>query len=187
MAVTSVGMSGVSPLSGSDYGIRWVGDRDALKRYLERIVNGIDTSLVKDVGEMVRKRIFDRTSAGIDVDGKAFAPYGEKYKKWKETIRPASPVNLQLFDEMLNAMRFKYIRSGSIIIITFYFEGNLQQVKAWVLDSGGLSGPRDGRFYQQKRHFFGVNTGDVRAVDMMIIDRIQDLILESAPGNRRLF
>lgn len=178
---------GASPLSGKWWGVRWQGDRKAIERYLMRVVDGIDSRLIGQVGELVINQIVSRTSRGFDVDGKPFQDYGDRYAKYKSTIRSPFPVNLALFDEMLPAMKFRWIRSGGSVIITIYFEGNLQQVKAWVHDTGGLSGRRGARFNMPRRHFFGINPREMDALNERVLNRLRELIRESLPGARNLF
>lgn len=176
----------ISPLSGQSYGIRWKGDRKEIEKYLKRIVNGIDSNVINRVGNMVIGNIISRTSRGVDVNNVRFEPYTKNYETWKSYIRSSHPVNLKLYDDMLKNLKFRWMRSGSKIAITFYFNDNLQQVKAWVHDTGGLSGRRGARFTMPKRHFFGVNQAELKKLNDALIERLKKLIKESLP-QRSLF
>jgi hypothetical protein len=57
------------------------------------------------VGQMIMRRIVDRTARGIDAEGQPFAPYTEAYGEAKRNaIRSSGTVDLTVSGEMLRAM-----------------------------------------------------------------------------------
>lgn len=77
--------------------------------------------LMRDVGEMVKLRILDRTVSGLDVDGQAFASYSEGYAKAKAAERGGilgsmARVDLQLSGEMLANMTVTAATEKSVTV-----------------------------------------------------------------------
>ena len=72
---------------------------------------------MREVGLLVRERIYTRTISGIDVDGAPFAPYSPDYEKRKiAALGSASPVNLQVSGNMLNHMQIVQVETDSVTL-----------------------------------------------------------------------
>jgi hypothetical protein len=57
------------------------------------------------VGDLIRRRILERTARGVDVNGQPFAPYDEGYRDRKrEEIGATGGVDLTVSGEMLRAI-----------------------------------------------------------------------------------
>jgi hypothetical protein len=57
------------------------------------------------VGQMLMRRIVDRTARGVDAEGNPFAPYTTEYGEAKrKAIRSSGTVDLTVSGEMLRAM-----------------------------------------------------------------------------------
>lgn len=56
------------------------------------------------VGEIVRRRIVERTERGVDATGAAFRPYSKGYAKRKNAAGGRSRVDLRVSGAMMNAI-----------------------------------------------------------------------------------
>jgi hypothetical protein len=56
------------------------------------------------VGRLAREQIIRHTNAGVDEDGKPFAPYSPKYAEQKRKTGASSRPNLQVSGGMLGAI-----------------------------------------------------------------------------------
>lgn len=57
------------------------------------------------VGDLIRRRIMERTARGVDAQGQPFAPYSEGYRDQKrEELGATGGVDLMVSGEMLRAM-----------------------------------------------------------------------------------
>jgi hypothetical protein len=57
------------------------------------------------VGDLIRRRIMERTARGVDAQGQPFAPYFEGYRDQKrEELGATGGVDLMVSGEMLRAM-----------------------------------------------------------------------------------
>lgn len=67
---------------------------------------------MREIGLLVRERIYRRTVSGTDVDGQAFAPYSAEYAKAKGSSR----VDLQVSGNMLNHMQIVAVEDDSVTL-----------------------------------------------------------------------
>lgn len=57
------------------------------------------------VGDLIRRRIMERTARGVDAQGQPFAPYSDDYRDRKrEELGATGGVDLMVSGEMLRAM-----------------------------------------------------------------------------------
>jgi hypothetical protein len=68
---------------------------------------------MREIGLLQREAIYRRTIAGIDANGRAFAPYSLPYEAEKrDALGSATPVNLQVSGNMLNHMQVVEVGDG---------------------------------------------------------------------------
>ena len=65
----------------------------------------VDRSVMRELGDLIRERIYRRTLAGQDANGQAFEPYSMGYAKKKSEALGTTRVDLMVSGEMLNAMQ----------------------------------------------------------------------------------
>lgn len=74
------------------------------------------TDLMREVGLLAREKIYRRTITGLGVN-RPFQSYSSGYAKWKaKHLGSASPVNLQVSGQMLNAMQIVEVTDKSVSI-----------------------------------------------------------------------
>lgn len=71
---------------------------------------------MREIGLLVRERIYARTVSGVDADGQAFQPYSPEYAKRKGGLLGAGVVNLQVSGNMLNHMQIVELEADSVTL-----------------------------------------------------------------------
>ena len=71
---------------------------------------------MREIGLLVRERIYNRTISGVDVNGQAFAPYSEAYAERKQAALGTSRVDLQVSGNMLNHMQVVEVEKDSVTL-----------------------------------------------------------------------
>ncbi len=67
---------------------------------------------MREIGLLVRERIYRRTVSGIDAEGQPFAPYSPDYAK----VKGSSRVDLQVSGNMLNHMTIVDVSEDSVTL-----------------------------------------------------------------------
>lgn len=72
--------------------------------------------LMREIGLLARETIYRRTITGVGVN-RPFRSYSPGYARWKtKNLGSASPVNLQVSGQMLNAMQIVEVTDKSVSI-----------------------------------------------------------------------
>lgn len=153
-------------------------------------------------GEIIRAKILERTSQGIDADGASFTPYSESYRKAK-TRQLGHADTVDLFGpsrhvHMLNTLLVSVDNMeqaaptnapASLLQVGFWNEETAR--RASVHNEGmevrtrlgsGKSGKKkkggQALFTMPRRHFFDVNAEDVAMIERAVGLRIDERMLE---------
>jgi len=120
---------------------------------------GVDTKdfpeIKQAVGEAIIQRIVDRTESGQDVSGRSFKSYSDSYVEslpFKAFGKKDSEINLTQTGSMLGTID---IVKDSGNKITIGWSDPTENAKAYNHQTGDTV---------KKREFFGLNTGDIKAI-----------------------
>lgn len=130
---------------------------------------GVDFTGLSDLKEVIAlaaiDKIVSRTLDGKDVNGRAFKPYSESYKKskvFRMMGKKPGEVNLRLFGTMLGTIEV-IDQAGSKI--TLGWMDSTENAKAFNHNTGDTL---------PKREFFGLNDSEVES----LIEEFKDLVEE---------
>jgi len=102
-------------------------------------------------------KILKRTAKGADYEEKAFSPYSENYKLFRQDKgRPTAKVDLFFTGKMLGSMSVKANSLRSIL----YFSGREQALKASGLNYGN-------KYIKNRREFFALSKKDKDLLNTM--------------------
>lgn len=73
-----------------------------------------DRALMREVGLLVRERIYRRTVSGQQTGGAPFTPYSAAYSKQKAQELGSARVNLQVSGAMLNAIQITRVTDDEV-------------------------------------------------------------------------
>lgn len=138
-----------------------------------------DQVLMAEVGQMGIRSIHSRTSAGTDVNGKAFQPLSEGYAKARTKQGLGSTSNLTLSGAMLNAMTLAEVGTR-MVTIGFMSGGGRGSSRGTLIQKSRSAGANfkatmhmgDGRV---ERRFFDLNDADEQAITAAVaryLDRV---------------
>lgn len=128
---------------------------DGLGRKFKSMADAVTSrSNMEKIGNYFVVKIKQRTSEGVDVDGRAFKPYSQKYSFFRQQRGlPTAKVDLFFTGSMLNSLTYNANISGQEVRI-FFAPGT---------DRRGQSNPAKAFYLQQKRKFFGISAEDEKA------------------------
>ena len=76
-----------------------------------------DKALMREIGQMARLAIQERTRSGRDADGRAFAPYSAGYARRKaRELGASSTPNLTVSGDMLNTLQVIEVTDTSVTL-----------------------------------------------------------------------
>jgi hypothetical protein len=129
------------------------------------LVDLIDLSAedMRDVGDLLVRRIRTRTEAGQSVDGASFAPYSAGYAAKKTAALGHSRVDLTVSGRMLNDMQVTAATPLSAEI-TFISQGGGAAGGTFIQNSRSLGAADKAIYNDPTRHFFGVSDEDEKAI-----------------------
>ena len=134
------------------------------QKFTVEIPDRFDAQEREEIAEEIINFILDRTEQGIDVRGRPFPEYSEKYVEsldFKNAGKSANQVNLKLSGDMLAALQLLEHDDGTITI--GYEEGDDEmngKVEGNVLGTYGQPDPIPGK----KRNFLGITKKDLSAI-----------------------
>lgn len=139
-------------------------------------------TLMREIGDLVLRKIRTRTEQGIDVDGRAFQPLSEPYRKRKQKEIGSSRADLTVSGRMLNDMAVTEVTKNRVTL-GFKSQGGGSSGGTFIQRSRSL-GAADKAYYHNetgagksgvKRRFFALSEKDEddvqKAVDAYL-DRV---------------
>ncbi len=112
------------------------GDYNDAANFLGQIGNDLSEALksseLAELGAFAERLISERTKAGIDVDGKPFAPYSKAYAKFKASKGRSTRVDLAFTGHMFQALGIHTDATS----VTLLFRGRNDAQKASVHNFG---------------------------------------------------
>lgn len=76
----------------------------------------VDARLMREVGLLARERMVTRTQAGLDAEGRPFAPYSREYADQKSRALGSTRVDLQVSGIMLQSLQVVAVTDDSVTI-----------------------------------------------------------------------
>lgn len=114
---------------------------------------------MRDVGDLLVRRIRTRTEGGQDVNGASFAPYSPGYAKQKRGALGHSRVDLTVSGRMLNDMQVTSTTKDSATI-AFISQGGGASGGTFIQRSRSLGAADKAIYNDPTRHFFGASDED---------------------------
>lgn len=123
-----------------------------------------DQALREQIGQAIIDKIVERTQSGTGVNGRAFKPYSESYKKSSsfDVFGKSDDVNLTLTGDMLGTLDIKAQSRGAIRI---GWRDETQNAKAFNHHTGDTL-PR--------RPFFGLMDKEIKEIQQEFKPRIEE-------------
>jgi hypothetical protein len=126
---------------------------------------------MRDVGDLLVRRIRTRTEAGQDVNGASFAPYSPGYEAQKRGALGHARVDLTVSGRMLNDMQVTSTTKDSATI-SFISQGGGASGGTFIQRSRSLGAADKAIYNDPTRHFFAASDEDER----VIADAVKALI-----------
>lgn len=140
---------------------------EATNERFQQILASMGEKLMGEIGEFLKLRIKERTAAGKDVNGSAFAPYSAKYaffrQKWG---RPTNKVDLNFFGGMMGAMTQEVTADQ----VRVFF---MPTVTGSVVKSNTTNAAK-AYYLQQKREFFSMSPEDQKEIGTLVLDSLSE-------------
>lgn len=114
---------------------------------------------LRDVGDLLVRRIRTRTESGVDVQGSAFRDYSPGYAKQKRDALGHARVDLTVSGRMLNDMQVTEATTRSATI-SFISQGGGAAGGTFIQRSRALGAADKAAYNDPTRHFFGVSAED---------------------------
>ncbi len=127
---------------------------------------------MRDVGDLLVRRIRTRTEAGQDVNGAAFAGYSEGYAKQKRGALGHSRVDLTVSGRMLNDMQVTSVTKDSATI-TFISQGAGASGGTFIQRSRSMGAADKAGYNDPSRHFFGASDEDEAAITHAVLQMLE--------------
>lgn len=164
-------------LSGQDWGIR-VRGAESWKKFLSEMADSIgpDSYFMQEMGTLTIEMMRERTAAGLDYHGKAMAGYTEAYKKLKKRLGMGPVVNMRLFGDMYRNLTYRVLPVPNGIALRLFFQGTLNDLKAWVHQTGAISWRRKGRFHQKVREHMGFTDRNLQDIENRVTDALAEFL-----------
>lgn len=118
---------------------------------------------MRDVGDLLVRRIRTRTEAGLDVKGASFKDYSPGYAEQKRAALGHARVDLTVSGRMLNDMQVTAASKNSVSI-SFISQGGGASGGTFIQRSRSLGAADKAAFNDPSRHFFGASSEDERAI-----------------------
>jgi hypothetical protein len=125
---------------------------------------------MRDVGDLLVRRIRTRTENGVDVNGASFAPYSPGYAAAKREALGHSRVDLTVSGRMLNDMQVTS-STKSTVTISFVSQGGSSVGGTFIQKSRGLGAADKAAFNNPSREFFSASEEDEQAI-VTALDRV---------------
>jgi hypothetical protein len=127
---------------------------------------------MRDVGEVLIRRIRTRTESGVDVRGAAFRSYSEGYARAKQNALGHSRVDLTVSGRMLNDLHVTSASKGSVTI-SFVSQGGGNAGGTFIQRSRAMGAADKAAFNNPTREFFGASEEDGQAI-VDALERVLD-------------
>jgi hypothetical protein len=124
---------------------------------------------MRDVGDLLVRRIRTRTENGVDVNGASFAPYSPGYAAAKRGALGHSRVDLTVSGRMLNDMQVTS-STKSTVTVSFVSQGGSSVGGTFIQKSRGLGAADKAAFNNPSREFFSASEEDEQAI-VLALDR----------------
>lgn len=118
---------------------------------------------MRDVGDLLVRRIRTRTENGIDVNGAAFKPYSPGYAAAKRGALGHSRVDLTVSGRMLNDMQAT-TATNKTVTVSFISQGGSSVGGTFIQRSRGLGAADKAAFNNPSREFFAASEEDEQAI-----------------------
>lgn len=138
-----------------------------LQSKFQKIPPGLfSKSLMEKIGVTGVAAIKLRTGKGLDLENKAFKPYsaGHKRARSKRGL-PTGKVDLFFSGLMMNSMTHEVVDRRQVRL----FFAN-------TADERGVTSPAKAFFNDRSRKFFGLNEKDVKAIEKVVQNRLDELL-----------
>jgi len=126
----------------------------------------ISYEVLNEMGEYLTTAIRYRTLAGKEIGGQPFAPYTERYRKFRLASGRSGTPNLFFTGSMLNSMTYVSSLARDEVKV-FFMEGT---------DRSGMSNPAKAFYLQNKRPFFGASAEDISKINEIYREHVRELI-----------
>lgn len=131
---------------------------------------------MRDVGDLLVRRIRTRTEAGIDVNGAGFRAYSPGYAAAKKAALGHGRVDLTVSGRMLNDMQVTSV-TNKTASITFISQGGGASGGTFIQRSASMGAADKALFNNDSRHFFDASEEDeqaiVEALDKALTERLE--------------
>lgn len=164
-ARAAAGRAGLFGAGGKQEAYYFEGLEEAIKAIEEVADNAKPDGIEEEVAEKIRKRIYDRTLAGRDVEGKAFAPYSAAYRNWLAATGAGSTgkVDLYFTGGMLESMSARGEKDKGVV---YFASSRGEELMLYHMrGEGGLP----------QRQFFAVSDEDVEELMKKMEDHLEEV------------
>jgi hypothetical protein len=142
-------------------------------RNFSPITEFITEADMREVGDMLLRRIRTRTENGLDVNGAAFAPYSDGYASQKSAELGHSRVDLTVSGRMLNDMQVTATTTRTATI-SFVSQGGGSSGGTFIQRSRSMGAADKAAFNNPRREFFAASDEDEQA----IADGLEKLLMK---------
>lgn len=118
---------------------------------------------MRDVGDLLVRRMRTRTESGKDVRGGSFQDYSPDYAQQKRTALGHARVDLTVSGRMLNDMQVTSASSRDVTI-SFVSQGGGSSGGTFIQRSRSMGAADKAAFNNPMREFFGVSREDEEAI-----------------------